>query len=191
MKIVLATRNQGKLREFRALLSSFEFSIVDDLPDVEETGTTFADNALLKARSGAAHTGQWSLGEDSGLVVDALGGAPGVYSARWAGSDEANNRKLLEELKDVPDGKRTARYVCRIALVDPAGELRAKTEGVCKGVIARAPSGTGGFGYDPYFYLPDHGKTMAELPPEVKNSISHRALAVQALRKALLPFGKA
>jgi XTP/dITP diphosphohydrolase len=187
VKIVLATRNEGKLREFRALLASFEFAVVPDLPPVEETGATFAENALLKARAAAAHTRQWALGEDSGLVVDALGGEPGVRSARWSGSgDEANNRRLLEALGDVPEERRTARYVCRIALVDPSGELRAKTEGACEGLIARAPRGEGGFGYDPLFFLPEHGLTMAELPAETKNAISHRARAVQALRSVLL-----
>ena len=177
MKIVLATRNPGKLREFRELWP--EVSAVPDLPPVEETGATFAENALLKARAAAAHAGCRALGEDSGLVVDALDGRPGVFSARYGGND-----RLLEEMRQVPDGMRTARYVAALVLVDAAGAVLAEAEGACEGAIARAPRGTGGFGYDPIFMLPD-GRTMAELPSEEKNAISHRGRAVRALLEFL------
>lgn len=183
MKIVLATRNAGKVREFREIWPEIE--PVADLPDVEETGTTFAENALLKARAAAAHARCWALGEDSGLVVDALGGRPGVYSARYPG-----NAKLLEEMRDVPDGRRNARYVARLALVDPGGVLRAEAEGTCEGSIARATRGTGGFGYDPIFALPD-GRTMAELSPEEKHAISHRGRAIRRMRESMASAGLA
>jgi XTP/dITP diphosphohydrolase len=186
VKIVLATRNRGKLREFEPLLSGLPVEVVPDLPEVPETGATFAENALLKARAAARLTGCWALGEDSGLVVDALGGEPGVRSARWSGAgDEANNRKLLEALAHVPDERRTARYVASIALVDEYGTVRARAEGTCEGRIAREPRGAGGFGYDPLFIVEAHGRTMAELPLELKNEISHRGRAVAALRAQL------
>lgn len=185
MKIVLATRNPGKLREFRALLKDVEFEINPDLPAVEETGATFEENALLKARAAARHTRRWALGEDSGLVVDALDGRPGIYSARYAGDDRANTRKVLEELEGVPDDRRTARYVACIALVDADGAVQAEVRGMCEGRIAPAPRGTGGFGYDPIFFVPSLGRMMAELTPEEKNAVSHRGRAVAALREHL------
>lgn len=173
MKIVLATRNPGKLREFRQIWPEIE--ALSDLPEIEETGTTFAENALLKARAAAAHARCRALGEDSGIVVDALGGRPGVYSARYGGND-----RLLEEMRDVPYGRRTARYVAHLVLVDAAGVVLAEAEGRCEGAIAPAPRGSGGFGYDPIFELSD-GRTMAELAPEEKNAISHRGRAIRTL----------
>ncbi|HMO05074.1 MAG TPA: RdgB/HAM1 family non-canonical purine NTP pyrophosphatase [Kiritimatiellia bacterium] len=186
MRLVIATRNRHKLDEIRAildqptleLLSSFDFPGV---PDVEETGTTFEENAALKARALATATGLWAMGDDSGLEVDALGGAPGVYSARYAGLPAvdyaANNRKLLAALAGQPD--RRARFRTVLALAAPDGRLFT-CEGTCPGTIADAPRGEGGFGYDPLF-IPD-GSTLAfaEMPAAEKNRISHRGRALAA-----------
>ncbi len=186
MKLVLATRNPGKIREIKALLKGLPVEILtlEDLPGLSlppEDGKTFRENALKKARAVARATGLWALSDDSGLEVDHLRGRPGIYSARYAGegsTDEENNRKLLEELEGVPWDERKARYRCVIALVDPKG--RSFTfEGECEGVIAESPKGRGGFGYDPLFFLPEKGKTMAELEPEEKNRISHRGKALR------------
>lgn len=196
--LVLATRNAGKLREFAHLLRGLPMRLISlkDFPGLElppEEGDTYAANALAKARAVAAATGLAALGDDSGLEVDALGGQPGVWSARFAGTptdDAANNRKLLALLKDVPWEKRTARFRCVLALVypgSPAGTPFAETlvEGACEGFIAFSPRGEHGFGYDPLFYLPEYGCTMAELPEEVKNRISHRARAAEKVRPVL------
>ncbi len=189
-EVILATRNKGKVKEFADLLGGVIENVIslDDLdnpPEVIEDGETFTDNALKKARTIAQYSEKPALADDSGLAVDALGGSPGVYSARYSGegaTDKTNIDKLLKELGDNPN--REARFVCVLALVFPDGkEIVAK--GQCPGVILNEPRGEGGFGYDPVFYLPDRGKTMAEVPPEVKNTISHRARAVMSLKEIL------
>ncbi len=189
-KIVLATGNKGKLREFRGLLEGVFGSIVslNDLespPEVTEDGETFRENALKKARAIAAYSGLPALADDSGLEVEALGGRPGVYSARYAGegaTDRDNIRKLLVELHGVEDRK--ARFVCFLALVTPGGD-ETTVSGECEGIIIDKPRGEGGFGYDPVFFLPGYDKTMAEIPAGLKNKISHRARACESLAKHL------
>lgn len=189
-KIVLATGNKGKLREFRGLLEGVFGNIVslNDLespPEVTEDGETFRENALKKARAIAAYSGIPALADDSGLEVEALGGRPGVYSARYAGEgavDTDNIAKLLSELQGVANRK--ARFVCFLALVTPDGK-EITTEGTCEGAILTEPRGEGGFGYDPVFFLPEYNKTMAEIPAELKNKISHRARACESLAKLL------
>jgi XTP/dITP diphosphohydrolase len=187
---VLATRNQKKLAELRRILaaSRVEVSVTDlseypDMPEVAETGTTFTENALLKARAVVAHTGRPAVAEDSGLCVDALNGMPGVLSARWAGGhgdDEANLRLVLAQLADVPPGRRGAHFACVAALVLPSGRDHV-TEGTVSGHIIGAPRGTNGFGYDPIF-LPDSSElTTAEMAPADKDKISHRGRALRAL----------
>lgn len=189
-KLLVATHNQGKVREYRALLADLplEVTYLDAegiTVDVEETGATFAENAILKARFYADLSGLWTWADDSGLVVDALGGAPGVYSARYAGpgaSDADRYRKLLAALAAVPWAERTARFCCTVALARPAGTggLVETADGACEGVIAFGPVGDNGFGYDPVFYMPEHGATMAQLDAQVKNRVSHRARAAAA-----------
>lgn len=193
VKLMLATTNPGKVREFRTLLGRYEaFQDVTlltpkdwptALPEVEETGATFAENARLKATALAQATGLPALADDSGLCVDALGGAPGLHSARWAGgeaTDADRNRLLLERLVGVPAAERGARYVCVVSLSKPDG-MSVEAEGVCEGAILEAPSGTNGFGYDPLFLAAECGRTMAELTDAEKNKVSHRALALAAL----------
>jgi|YNPNPStandDraft_1061719.scaffolds.fasta_scaffold32904_2 XTP/dITP diphosphohydrolase len=201
MKILIATHNRGKLREYAALLAGLpiEWVTLDDVgvsTEVEETGSTFEQNALLKAEAYARLSGLPTLADDSGLEVDALGGAPGVQSARYAGSDASDAdryRLLLERMKNVPDAQRSARFRCVVALYIPGGEVYT-AEGICEGRITHAPRGTYGFGYDPVFFVNECGVTMAELAPEIKNRISHRARAVQALRpqlaKLFMPSGE-
>ncbi len=183
-RLVLASKNPGKIRELKALLAASGIEVVGldpDTPDVKETGTTFEENALIKARAACAATGLPALGEDSGLVVDALGGEPGVRSARWVpGTDADRMYALLERLKGIPEGERTARYVSCIAIVTPSGR-EAVVRGELEGRIGFEPRGTGGFGYDPVFVLPS-GRTTAEITMEEKNAISHRG---RALAKAL------
>lgn len=189
MDLVLATRNSGKVKELREMLGGLPvrlFSLADwpQIPAIPETGSTFRENALLKAHAVARETGLTALADDSGLEVDYLGGAPGVFSARFAGEpadDLRNNQKLLDLLRGVPSDKRTARFRCVLAVVTPA-KREYVTEGECRGVILEAPRGSGGFGYDPLFLVPEYGQTMAELPLEVKNRISHRG---RALRQAI------
>lgn len=155
-----------------------------DAVDVIEDGETFAANAAKKACEQAQHLGRWVLGEDSGLVVDALDGAPGVYSARFAGEDAddaANNRHLLEQLAGVPDAQRTAHYVCHAALADPMGNIRAESEGRCHGRIIHMPRGSAGFGYDPLFLIPEYHRTFGQLGGTVKACLSHRARALRRL----------
>lgn len=192
MRLLIATHNAGKKAEYAQILGDLGLELVTltDLSiraEVEETGATFVENALLKARAFARLAGMLTLADDSGLEADALGGAPGVRSARYAGegaTDVDRYRLLLRNMKAVPEGRRTARFRCVIALVWPDG--REKTaEGACEGSIAREPRGTHGFGYDPIFYVPDQGCTMAQLLPEVKNRISHRALAGSRAREIL------
>jgi XTP/dITP diphosphohydrolase len=192
-RLVLGTHNRKKRDELADLLRELPLEVVDlsaypSAPDVEETGTTFEENARLKAAGVAEAIGGWVLAEDSGLVVPALKGRPGVYSARYAGThgdDAANNRKLLAELAPLPDDRRAAYYVCVAALADPRGEVRAVAEGRCHGVIAKEPRGDGGFGYDPLFLVPEYHKTFGELSLRVKQALSHRARAIPLLRPAL------
>ncbi len=189
-KIVLATRNKGKVKEFADLLEGVIDNVIslEDLkspPEVIEDGETFTENALKKARTIAEYSGKPALADDSGLAVEALGGRPGVYSARFAGedaNDKKNIEKLLSELGE--ETNRRAKFVCVLALVFPDGE-EIIAKGDCPGVILNEPRGEGGFGYDPVFYLPDRAKTMAEVAPEIKNSISHRAHAVMSLKEIL------
>jgi XTP/dITP diphosphohydrolase len=192
--LVLGTRNKKKLGELVGLLSpdGFELRTLDDFPnavEVAETGTTFAENAALKATVQARQLGTWVLGEDSGLSVDALGGAPGVYSARFAGEsagDEANNNLLLERLREAPLEQRTAHYTCHAALSDPSGTIRATVEDYCHGRIRFERAGQAGFGYDPLFEIVEYGQTFGELPNEVKARISHRAKAMAKLVPLLI-----
>ena len=190
--LLLATTNQHKLEEYRTIFSDLPFKIVSlsdvhlDL-DVEETGTTFAENAELKALAYARASGMLTLADDSGLEIDALGGAPGIYSARFAGKEtsyEERFRLLLEQLKGLTREQRTARFRCAIALAEPSG-YHQTVEGTLEGQIADTPRGQYGFGYDPIFFIPELGKTSAELTPEHKNRISHRGRAAQ-LAAALL-----
>jgi XTP/dITP diphosphohydrolase len=192
-RLVVATKNPGKLRELRALLADLplELTAADGMPDVDETGADFAANAELKARAAARWSGEWALADDSGLEVDALGGAPGVHSNRFAGEGTTaaqRNRRLLELLEGTPPEARTARYRAVVAVAAPDGRIWLH-EGVCEGVLLAEPRGENGFGYDPLFYVPEYGRTMAELPPEVKNRISHRARALAAARDVLERLG--
>jgi XTP/dITP diphosphohydrolase len=195
VRLVLATRNDHKLRELSELMRPFELAALP--PEVElppETGTTFADNALGKARAAAAATGRPAVADDSGIEAAALGGAPGVWSARYAGenaSDEDNLRKLLEEVPD--DGDRRVAYVCALAYVEPGGHEEI-VHGRCEGTLAANPRGEGGFGYDPAFVPDDYPgdeRTMAELTPEEKDAISHRGRAARALVLSLLQADEA
>ena len=187
MQLVLATRNQGKLRELLGLLrgESVEVVTLDAFPhlcDVDETGTTFEENARIKASYAARQADAWALAEDSGLSVDALDGLPGVYSARYAGrhgDDDANNAKLIRALEGKDD--RAARYICSMVLARPGGDVVGTTRGVCEGRIGHEPRGTGGFGYDPYFWPDAATSTMAELDPHAKDSLSHRGQALRAM----------
>jgi XTP/dITP diphosphohydrolase len=201
-KILVATHNPGKVREYREILADLpvEVTYLDAegiTLEVEETGATFAENALLKATAYARVSGLWTWADDSGLVVDALDGAPGVYSSRYAGpgaTDADRYRRLLDALTGVPWDRRTARFRCTVALATPDGDART-VDGACEGVIAFGPAGSNGFGYDPVFYFPELGATMAQLDPEVKNRISHRGRAAQAavavLAKVLAGNGQA
>jgi XTP/dITP diphosphohydrolase len=201
-RVAVATRNAGKVREIAEILSAYpslSFVGLDALgigetadEEAVEAFETFEENALAKARHFAARTGLPTLADDSGICVDALGGAPGVRSRRFAGADEArgvgqdraNNDRVLALLADVPDGARTARYVCAAAVAWPDGREAVFT-GTCEGVLLRAPRGEGGFGYDPLFFLPGEGMTFGELPPARKNALSHRGKAVRAAAERL------
>lgn len=216
-RIVIATKNAGKSEEMAEVLSDLPYEVVSladypDAPDVEETGSTFVENAILKAEAYARFTGELTLADDSGLEVDALGGAPGVFSSRFAPTDPERNSKLLDLMNDVPDGKRSARFRCAIAIAIPplappsqGGEMRTRSQtgevgtrsqggettdvrtcdGVVEGIIARERKGTNGFGYDPVFYVPDLGKHMAELTSAEKNAISHRGKALEKAKELL------
>ncbi len=183
--IVLASRNRKKTKEVSEILAAVGVSVIPvtnfpDVPDVEEDGRTFAENAAKKASQVARQLNQWVIGEDSGLMVDALNGAPGIYSARYSGAgatDERNNAKLMADLADVPEDKRGAGYICSVALSNPAGEIRIACEGTCRGRILREANGEGGFGYDPYFLIPEYHLTFGELSSVVKHRLSHRARA--------------
>ncbi len=191
--LVIGTRNAKKRIELLEILGDLGIELHDltrypDAPEVEEDGDTFEANARKKAVVLARALNAWVLGEDSGLVVPALGGAPGVYSARYAGKqgdDEANNDKLLAELANHPDDQRSAYYVCTAALADPTGEVRVVVEGRCGGVILKERRGSGGFGYDPLFLIPEYHQTFGELSARVKHALSHRGRAMLQLRSRL------
>ena len=192
-RIVLASNNPGKVREINQLLAEQEIQVIPQrefgVPEAEETGLTFVENALIKARNAAQHSDQPAIADDSGIEVDALQGAPGVYSARFAGpgsSDEDNNRRLLEALRDTPPERRSARFQCVMVYLrhaeDPTPII---CQGTWEGQILEAPRGEGGFGYDPLFLLTGQGCTSAELPPDEKNRLSHRGQALRRLLAAL------
>lgn len=196
MELLIATGNAGKVREFREMLGSERFIWRDlaergDKHPVEETGRTFRANACLKASQYALRHRMWALADDSGLEVDALGGKPGVTSARWAElngtgrGDADNNKTLLQQLESVPDAARSARFVCVLALADPAGRVILTARDTVEGSILRSPRGENGFGYDPLFYVAEAGKTTAELAPEEKHRISHRGKALRRLRELM------
>ena len=191
--IVLASGNQGKLREFAQILAQFHFEIVPQsqfkVSEVPETGLSFVENALIKARNAAQQTGLPAMSDDSGIEIDALEGAPGIYSARFAGenaTDEDNNRLLLDKLQGLTDEQRTARYHCVIVYMHHANDpMPLICQGTWDGRILFEPRGNQGFGYDPLFYVPTHQCASAELSPEVKNQLSHRGQALRALQAAL------
>jgi len=192
-KVVLATGNAGKVRELASLLNDFGLDVVAQtelgVESVEETGLTFIENAILKARHAAKVTGLPAIADDSGLAVDALGGAPGIYSARYAGleaSDQQNLEKLLDALQSVPDGERHAQFHCVLVYMRHADDPTPLVcHGSWPGVIARAPAGSGGFGYDPIFFVPSEGKTAAELTRDEKRALSHRGQALTLLLEAM------
>jgi XTP/dITP diphosphohydrolase len=179
--LVVATGNPGKLREMQAYLADagWELTLKPEDLDVEETGETFAENACLKASEIAKVTGNWAIADDSGLAVNALNGSPGVYSARYGSSDTERITRLLTELGD--EKNRQAKFVCAIAVANPQGEIIIQSEGICHGEILFAPSGDGGFGYDPVFYVPEKQLTFAQMTTDLKKSISHRGNALKAL----------
>lgn len=192
-RIVLASGNKGKVSEMSALLADFDFEVLPQshfgVPEAEETGLTFVENAIIKARNAAAHTGLPAIADDSGLEVDFLKGAPGIYSSRFAGpeaTDNDNVDKLLAELKDVSDAERTARFQCLLVFMahdkDPTPLI---CQGTWEGRILHHPQGFGGFGYDPVFYVPSHDCASAELEPELKNQLSHRGQALRMLVEAM------
>lgn len=196
MELLIASGNAGKVREFRQMLGPDRFIWRDlaecnDTHPVEETGRTFRANACLKASQYALRHRAWALADDSGLEVDALGGKPGVTSARWAAihgtgaGDADNNKTLLQQLENVPDDARSARFVCVLALSDPAGRVILTARDTIEGMILRSPRGSNGFGYDPLFYVAELGKTTAELSADQKHAISHRGKALRRLRELM------
>ena len=193
-RLVVGSRNQKKLLEISQLLEPHGIEVVGiadyaDIPDVIEDGDTFAANAAKKATETALAINEWVLAEDSGLSVDALGGAPGVYSARFSGegaTDERNNQKLLAELTDIAPEKRGGHYTCHVAISSPAGEIRMTEEATCRGRVIDEARGANGFGYDPYFLIPEFHQTFGELSSVVKNQLSHRARAFQRLTPRLV-----
>jgi XTP/dITP diphosphohydrolase len=200
VELVIATANPGKAREFREMLGGDRFEWSDlsehaDLESVEETGHTFRANACLKASHYARALKSWALADDSGLAVDALNGKPGVHSARWAilnntgKGDADNNATLLQQLDDIPDDKRCARFVCCLALADDQGRIILTTQASALGSILRAPRGDGGFGYDPLFFVASHNRAMAELSPEEKHAISHRGKALGRMKEMMQKVG--
>ncbi|MEA2710935.1 MAG: XTP/dITP diphosphohydrolase [Phycisphaerales bacterium] len=200
MRLVIATGNSGKAREFREMLGGdrFEWSDLSEhrgVASVEETGHTFRANACLKATHYATALDAWALADDSGLVVDALGGKPGVFSARWAAMHDAgkgdadNNALLLKQIDHVPEAQRTARFCCALALADPAGRIILTAQDAVEGIMLRSPRGANGFGYDPLFFIPSLGKTTAELEPDEKHAISHRGKALRRMRGLMEQLG--
>ncbi len=194
-KIVLASGNPGKIREIQAILKDYLIVTQADyeVPEAEETGTTFVENAIIKARNAARYCNLPAIADDSGLVVDALDGAPGVISARYAGvgvSDEDNLQKLLEALKNFPEQAKTARFICIIVLLRHANDpLPLIAQGVWEGRILSEPAGENGFGYDPVFWVPEKQCASAELPAEIKNQLSHRGKALHQLKSLMLDSG--
>lgn len=192
--VVLASRNLKKSEEIQALLAPHGVDVVrvsdfPGVPEVVEDGDTFAANAAKKASEVARRISRWTIGEDSGLCVDALRGAPGIYSARYSGegaTDDSNNRKLMRELEGVPTERRGAEYVCHIAVADPEGEVRIDVEATCRGQMTEEPRGSNGFGYDPYFLIREYHRTFGELSLLVKQQLSHRARAFNQLIPRLL-----
>jgi XTP/dITP diphosphohydrolase len=194
MRLLIATTNPGKVREYQSLFAGLDLELVGlkDVGievDVDETGNTYAANAELKARAYAELSGLLTLADDSGLEVAALNGRPGVHSARYAPDSPARIQRLLNEMLDVPDNQRAAKFQCVIALAAPDGSITT-TQGSCDGVIARDARGTNGFGFDPVFYMHEHSATMAELPEDFKNQISHRAHAAQKMRAILASIAR-
>jgi len=194
-KFLVATKNKGKLKEIEEILAGLPFEVVSMEQagidkDIEEYGTTFEENAMIKAKELHRLTGEMVMADDSGLEVDYLNGAPGIYSARFAGegaTDEDKNKKLLELLEGVPFEKRSARFVCVIAVVFPDGRSFT-VKGTCDGYIGFEPQGTNGFGYDPLFFLPEYNMTTAQLDPDEKNKISHRGKALKAMVEKLKKY---
>jgi XTP/dITP diphosphohydrolase len=197
-RLIIGTTNVAKGRELRELLAPYGFRVqtLKDFAtplDVVEDGDSFTANARKKAIEQARHLGGWVLADDSGLEVDALGGRPGIYSARYAGesaTDLENNNRLLEELGDLPPERRTARYVCHVALADPLGNIRAESTDVCRGRIAREPSGANGFGYDPLFEIVEFHQTFGQLGSRLKAAISHRGRALRAILPQLISLSQ-
>ena len=193
-RIVLGSRNRKKSREVAEILAPHGVEVIGiaefpKIPEVVEDGATFAENAAKKAVEPAVQLGRWVIGEDSGLMVDALGGRPGVFSARFSGpnaTDESNNQKLQAELSGVPMERRTAAYICTIAIADPTGAVRLTAEGRCSGLILEEARGDNGFGYDPYFFVREYHRTFGELAARVKHQISHRARAFASFIPGLL-----
>ena len=195
MRLLIATTNPGKVREYQSLFAGLDLDLIglNDVGidvDVDETGDTYAANAELKARTYVQLSGLLTLADDSGLEVAALNGRPGVHSARYAPDSPARIQKLLKEMIDVPDDQRAAQFQCAIVLAAPDGSITT-TAGSCDGVIAHEARGTHGFGFDPVFYMPEHSATMAELPEDLKNQISHRAHAAQKMRAILASIARA
>jgi XTP/dITP diphosphohydrolase len=192
--LVIGTHNRKKGLELAEMLAPWGFRVttLEDVPgavEVVEDGDSFAANAILKATEQAKHLGRWVLADDSGLEVDALGGAPGIQSARFAGpnaTDADNNRRLIEKLGNLPIEQRTAHYVCHVAVADPTGALRAESHDTCRGRIRFEPAGANGFGYDPYFEVVEYHRTFGELGPTVKRMLSHRSRALQAILPQLV-----
>ena len=197
LEVVIATRNSGKLREIRQILAPLGLRVLSlqdfpEIPEILEDGQTFVENAVKKATAVARRTGRVAIADDSGLAVDALDGRPGVFSSRYAGegaTDPDRYRKLLQEMAGVPPGQRGAAFICAMAAASPEGNVEF-VEGKCRGEIASSPRGTQGFGYDPVFFVPELGRTMAEVEPEAKNRISHRARALERLKQVLPNFLK-
>jgi len=200
VRLLIATTNPGKLREFRDMLDGAGWHCVDlsafgSIAPVEETGRTFRANAILKAAGYAKALNTWTLADDSGLCVDALDGKPGVHSARWAAmngagqGDAANNKLLLEQMENVPDERRGARFVCALALADPRGDVVMTVQDHVEGRLLRAAAGANGFGYDPLFFVPELGKTTAQLPAQEKHRISHRGKAARRMHELMEEMG--
>ena len=180
-KLIVATGNPGKLREMQEYLTDlpWQLELKPAELDIEETGTTFSANAALKASQVAKALNEWAIADDSGLAVDALDGAPGIYSARYGKSDEDRIKRLLKELGN--NQNRKAQFICAIAIASPNGAIALQTEGICPGEILYSPRGEGGFGYDPIFYVPSQQQTFAQMSPEVKGKVSHRGIAFEQL----------
>ena len=202
-RLLIATKNAGKVTEFRSLLGHQAFIWLDDLttisakdpPEVEETGSSFLENASIKAAAYASHYGCWALADDSGLAVDALEGKPGIFSARWADmhgvgkGDAHNNHLVLKQLKEVPEAGRTARFLCALALADEEGRIVMTCQDSVEGRLLREPRGSNGFGYDPLFFIDSLGKTTAELTSQEKDAVSHRGKAMRMMAEMMKDEG--